>query len=86
MQKIGDVKMETSSSGSASFLGLLLFGFLASGWIYGDQVKIKTENGVTVVYNPKDPALPPGVPTGGWGQSRASETSVARIPGQAEKE
>ncbi|MDH7513415.1 MAG: 6-bladed beta-propeller [Clostridiales bacterium] len=38
--------------------------FLASGWVYGDQVKIKIENGVTIVYNPRDPAPPRGVPTG----------------------
>jgi len=45
------------------FLCLLFLAVLVAGWAHGDEVTIKTENGVTVVYNPKNPAPPPGIPT-----------------------
>ncbi len=56
--------METSRFRSSVFLFLPVLIFLASGWAYGDQVKIRTENGVIVVYNPREPAPRPGVPAG----------------------
>lgn len=57
--------MKTSSVQDVLPLGLIIFFlFFVSGWIYGEQIKIKTENSVTVVYNPKNPAVLHGVPTG----------------------
>ena len=40
---------------------ILLFFLHCISW--GQEVKIKTENGVTVVYNPKTPVALPGVPS-----------------------
>ena len=37
--------------------------FISGNFLYAQKIKIKTENGVTVVYNPKNPAPPPGTPT-----------------------
>jgi len=45
------------------FLCLLFLAVLVAGWAHEDEVTIKTENGVIVVYNPKNPAPPPGIPT-----------------------
>jgi len=43
---------------------VFLTDFLAfTKLIYSDEVKIKIENGVTVIYNPKNPAPPLGTPT-----------------------
>ncbi len=49
---------------SIVFLLILLFGFIfIPSLLPAQKIKIKTENGVTVVYNPKNPAPPPGTPT-----------------------
>jgi hypothetical protein len=79
--------MESSGLRKAIFLGLLLFISPASGWICGDQAKIKIENGVTVVYNPKKPVPLPGVLTElfikedlSLGQRGASEDSMLLDP------
>lgn len=50
----------------AAFALLVVFSFcffIFSVFVYADKIKIKEENGVTVVYNPKKPAPPPDVPT-----------------------
>lgn len=44
-------------------LVLLFCLFVPSDSLYAEEIKIKTEDGVTVVYNPKNPAPPPGTPT-----------------------
>lgn len=36
--------------------------FIILSFLYAQKIKIKTENGVQVVYNPKKPAPPPGAP------------------------
>lgn len=79
--------MKTLGSRSAVFLYLLLFVFLSLGWVSGDQAKINKENGMTVVYNPKKPVPPPGIPTElfikedlSLGQRGASEDSMLQDP------
>jgi hypothetical protein len=46
------------------FFWILFFCFFPlSDYLFGQEVKIKTEDGIPVVYNPKNPAPPPGTPT-----------------------
>lgn len=42
------------------FIYCILF---ATGLLHPEKIKIKTEKGVTVIYNPKKPAPPPGEPS-----------------------
>lgn len=45
-------------------LAVFSFCFLIFNvFVFGDKIKIKEENGVIVVYNPKKPDPPPGIPT-----------------------
>jgi len=41
---------------------IFIFLFISPSLLRAQDVKIKTENGVQVVYNPKIPAPPPGIP------------------------
>lgn len=45
------------------WLSGLLFVLFTSAPVSGQEIKIKVENGVTVVHNPLKPAPPPGLPT-----------------------
>jgi len=44
------------------FIGFFFSSAIASQFLYGEKIKIKTENGVTVIYNPKNPAPPKATP------------------------
>lgn len=44
------------------FMAALITFFLLSNLVQAKEIKIKIENGVQVVYNPKNPAPPPGSP------------------------
>jgi len=55
--------MRKSSLMRRFFVFFLFFSVLLIFYIQAQMVKIKQENGVTVVYNPKKPAPLPGMPT-----------------------
>lgn len=66
---------------------LVLFFLLFPACKKGEKVEIRTENGVTVVYNPKNPAPPRGLPTTlslkqdlSLGDKRESEESMLLEP------
>ena len=47
-----------------SLVSLFIFcSLFITGLLHGEEVKIKKEKGITVVYNPKKPAPPPGEPS-----------------------
>lgn len=50
-------------SGLREILVLFLLFLMMAGSLRSDKIKIKKENGVTVIYNPKKPSPPPGMPT-----------------------
>ncbi len=56
--------MDTLTFRNRFIIGLLISYFLfLTGCKRGDRIEIKTENGLTVVYNPKSPAPPRKMPT-----------------------
>jgi hypothetical protein len=55
--------MKKSGVWGLLFIGLLLTFFFIAGCRREEKIEIKKENGVTVVYNPKKPAPPRGVPS-----------------------
>lgn len=50
-------------SGLREILVFFLLFLMMAGSLRPDKIKIKKENGVTVIYNPKKPSPPPGMPT-----------------------
>jgi len=44
------------------FVAVFIFSFISYSLLQADDVKIKIENGIQVVYNPKNPSPPPGTP------------------------
>lgn len=41
---------------------IIIFSFICLSFLHAQKIKVKTEDGVQVVYNPKEPAPPPGTP------------------------
>lgn len=41
---------------------IIIFSFICLSFLHAQKIKVKTEDGVQVVYNPKQPAPPPGTP------------------------
>jgi len=44
------------------FVAVFIFLFISPSLLQAEKIKIKIENGIQVVYNPKNPAPPPGTP------------------------
>lgn len=55
--------MKKLNQGPLFFWILFFCFFLLSDCLFGQEVKIKIEESIPVVYNPKKPAPPPGTPT-----------------------
>jgi len=58
-----EVEMKKSGVWGLLLIGLILAFFFVSACSREEKIEIKKENGVTVVYNPKKPAPPRGVPS-----------------------
>jgi len=41
---------------------IIIFSFICVSFLHAQKIKVKTEDGIQVVYNPKQPAPPPGTP------------------------
>jgi len=50
-------------SGLKEILVLFLCFLMMAASLHSDEIKIKKENGLTVIHNPKRPSPPPGLPT-----------------------
>ena len=54
--------MKTSTHFIRFSVFIIIFSFICLCFLHAQKIKVKTEDGIQVVYNPKQPAPPPGTP------------------------